>query len=130
MPSLYYSINAFLSNNILVLSFHIKTFCFNLCLYYMCSLTFIKHLTHTLSNLNCFSGLLFYLLLASIPGFGELEIFDFSNYPQSNEISIHDKSPQRCENFFFHLYQSTSLSMSELVCLFVCLFPNSSETAS
>ena len=28
------------------------------------------------------------------------------------------------------LYISTSLSVSECVCLFVCLFPNSSETAN
>ena len=28
------------------------------------------------------------------------------------------------------LYKSTSLSVSEWVCLFVCLFPNSSETAN
>ena len=28
------------------------------------------------------------------------------------------------------LYKSTSLSVSECVCLFVCLFPNSSETAN
>ena len=28
------------------------------------------------------------------------------------------------------LYESTSLSVSEFVCVFVCLFPNSSETAN
>ena len=28
------------------------------------------------------------------------------------------------------LYQSTSLSVSEFVCVFVCLFPNSSETVN